>query len=92
MLDIRLSNSPSSTTGIRGCGQISGTVKKLGVNISAWLLLFERTSGVLVDKVLANKDGSYFFFNLSVKHSFYIVTKDPSNQYNAVIQDNVVPK
>ncbi|MCK4100807.1 hypothetical protein [Acinetobacter radioresistens] len=53
--------------------------------------LFEKLSGKLVVETLTDSLGNYSFKNLS-KTSFFLVTHDPASQFNAVIQDNVVPK
>lgn len=72
--------------------RIKGTVKKLGVDHSGLVQLFERTSGILVAQVTSDKFGKYEFTNLSNLFEFMIIAKDPNRQFNAVIQDNVVPK
>lgn len=71
---------------------ISGTVKKNGVINRANVHLYERISGNRVASTLADNEGFYEFKNLSNEYKFFITSHDPSSQFNAVIQDNVVPK
>lgn len=92
MLEINLNTSYSTTTGVRGSGKISGCTTKLNLKIPAWVSVYESKSGLLIDKIKANLDGNYTFRDLSEKHSFFIIAHDPYQQFNAVIQDNVVPK
>ena len=54
--------------------------------------LFERKSGLLFADVLTDDQGYYQFENLSNECSYFIVAHHPKLKFNAVIQDNVVPK
>lgn len=71
--------------------KIIGKVSKLGVKIPCRVRLYEKISGKKILEVLTNADGDYEFNNLS-KIEFFVIAHDPNSQYNAVIQDNVVPK
>lgn len=70
---------------------IAGIVKEAGVPIPCRIRLFEKLSGRLISNKLTNRDGSYEFDHLT-KTKFFVVAHHPSSKYNAVIQDNVVPK
>lgn len=70
---------------------IKGQVKELGNNIPCRVRLFEKSTGRLIADVATDEVGNYAFLNL-IKTKFFIVAHHPENQYNAVIQDNVVPK
>lgn len=72
--------------------KISGRVSKLSTPFPCYVRLYERLSGRLVSQVLSDTNGNYFFDGLSSEFSFFLVAHDPISQYNAVIQDNVVPK
>ena len=54
--------------------------------------LFERKSGQLMAEVATDNQGHYAFYNLNDEERFFIVAHHPRLQFNAVIQDNVVPK
>ena len=78
-----------------GEAKILGTTKKLGqVCPNATIRLYERLSGnkLHVADTSSDKNGVYKFLNLPTDREFYVVGIDPEGQYNAVIQDNVVPK
>lgn len=70
---------------------IKGQVKELGNNIPCRVRLFEKSTGRLIADVATDEVGNYKFINL-MKARFFVVAHHPENQYNAVIQDNVVPK
>lgn len=70
---------------------IKGQVKELGNNIPCRVRLFEKSTGRLIADVATDEVGNYEFLNL-MKTRFFIVAHHPRNQFNAVIQDNVVPK
>ena len=70
---------------------IKGQVKELGNNIPCRVRLFEKSTGRLIADVATDEVGNYAFLNL-IKTKFFIVAHHPASQFNAVIQDNVVPK
>ena len=70
---------------------IKGQVKELGNNIPCRVRLFEKLSGRLIADKLTDIYGNYEFDHLT-KTKFFIVAHHPASQFNAVIQDNVVPK
>lgn len=77
----------------QGFGQIKGTTKKVGANYSPVpVCVFKRSNRQLLWETKSKADGSYAFRNIAVGLECFVVAFDPNNQYNAVIQDNVVPK
>lgn len=70
---------------------IKGQVKELGNNIPCRVRLFEKNTGRLLDDVATDEFGNYEFLNL-IRTRFFVVAHHPASQFNAVIQDNVVPK
>ena len=70
---------------------IKGQVKELGNNIPCRVRLFEKLSGRLIADVLTDNTGYYAFDHLT-ETKFFIVAHHPQNQYNAVIQDNIIPE
>ena len=70
---------------------IKGQVKELGNNIPCRVRLFEKSTGRLIADVATDEVGNYEFLNL-IKTKFFVVAHHPTSQFNAVIQDNVVPK
>lgn len=77
----------------QGFGQIKGTTKKIGENYSPVpVCVFRRDNRQLLWETLSKPDGTYRFGNISKDLECFVVAFDPNNQYNAVIQDNVVPK
>ncbi|RSE25148.1 carboxypeptidase regulatory-like domain-containing protein [Acinetobacter johnsonii] len=70
---------------------IKGTVKQKNIPIPCRVRLFEKLSGRLIADVLTDNTGYYAFDHLT-QAKFFLVAHHPQNQFNAVIQDNVVPK
>ena len=74
-----------------GVGSINGRVTEKSIPIPCRVRLFEKLSGRLIADILTDTHGNYAFNHLS-QTKFFLVAHHPKNQYNAVIQDNVVPK
>ena len=70
---------------------IKRQVKEVGAPIPCRVRLFEKLSGRLVFDVETDENGFYVFNHLN-KTRFFLVAHHPRLQFNAVIQDNVVPK
>ena len=70
---------------------IKGQVKELNISFPCRLRLFERMSGRLISEVMTDQSGNYEFNHLTA-NKFFIVAHHPLNQYNAVIQDNIIPE
>lgn len=84
-IDSNLSNSNNHLV-------IAGKTKKLNITLPCVVRLYERISGNLVESTWSDIEGSYSFFNLNKNTKYYVMAMDPKSQFNAVIQDNVVPK
>ena len=70
---------------------IKGQVKETNTPIPCRLRLFEKTSGRMVAEVATDQNGFYEFDHLT-KTKFFIVAHHPASQFNAVIQDNIIPE
>ena len=87
--NLAVSSAQSSFTGIYS---IQGLALKQGVIYkNCDVRLHEKSTGILVNRTLTKEDGSYFFKNLN-KGKFILIATDYVGNFNAVIQDNVVPK
>lgn len=71
---------------------IKGQVQEKKVPLPCRVRLFERKSGLLIAEVATDSQGYYAFYNLNDEERFFVVAHHPKIQFNAVIQDNVVPK
>lgn len=73
---------------------ISGHVKKLGVaaNHQIKVYLLEKKSMRLIKATSTDADGWYIFTNLNKDYRYLVLSIDSKGEFNAVIQDNVVPK
>ncbi len=71
---------------------IKGQVQEKKVPLPCRVRLFERKSGQLMAEVATDSQGYYAFYNLNDEERFFVVAHHPASQFNAVIQDNVVPK
>ncbi|TCB17313.1 carboxypeptidase regulatory-like domain-containing protein [Acinetobacter sp. ANC 5045] len=70
---------------------IKGQIKEGGNNIPCRVRLFNKLTGRIVRDITTDQHGNYEFDHLL--HSiFFVVAHHPSSKFNAVIQDNVVPK
>lgn len=75
----------------RNVYSIKGRVFEKNIPIPCRVRLFEKLSGRLIADVLTDNAGNYVFKHLK-QAKFFLVAHHPQNQFNAVIQDNVVPK
>ena len=81
------------TNNDQGFGQIKGATKKLGTNYSPVpVCIFRQDNRQLLWETRSKTDGSYAFRNIAKGLECFVIAFDPNNQYNAVIQDNVVAK
>ena len=72
---------------------IKGSIKKLGVNYqNATVALYNKSNLSLIALRKPNSNGAYGFGGLNNSLNKFILAFDNTRQYNAVIQDNVVPK
>ena len=73
--------------------KISGSTKKLGQNYqNATVVLFNKQNMQAIAVSKPDASGNYQFPGLNVSLSCFLVGFDNAKLYNAVIQDNVVPK
>lgn len=70
---------------------IIGTVTEKKVPIPCRVRLFEKLSGRLIAETVTDAQGNYEFDHLTAV-KFFLVVHHPASTFNAVIQDNVVPK
>ena len=72
--------------------KVKGSIKKLGVNYAFQkVCVYSRITNQLIAITESDKYGNYEF-ELSSAAPVYVVAFDNAKQFNAVIQDNVVPK
>ena len=72
---------------------IKGSVKKLGLNYkNATVVLYNKANLQPLAVRKPDADGNYQIYGLNNSLDCFLVAFDSTKQYNAVIQDNVVPK
>ena len=73
--------------------KIQGSVKKLGQQYQdATVVLYNKANLQPITMRKPDQLGNYQFFGLNTDLKTFIVAFDKNQQFNAVIQDNVVPK
>lgn len=73
--------------------KIQGSVKKLGQQYqNATVALYNKANLQLIAVRKPDQNGNYQFLGLNTDLKTFIVAFDKNQQFNAVIQDNVVPK
>lgn len=73
--------------------KIKGSVKKLGNQYKdAIVVLYNKANLQPIAIRKPDQNGNYQFFGLNTDLKTFIVAFDKKQQFNAVIQDNVVPK
>lgn len=70
---------------------IAGVTTQLGIPVSRKVRAYMRSTGVLIGSVVSDMSGQYKMY-LPESLAYTIVSIDPDKHFNAVIQDNVVPK
>lgn len=72
---------------------IMGSVKKLGQNYqNATVVLYSKANLQPIAIRKPKENGDYSFIGLTTDMKAFVVAFDANKQFNAVIQDNVVPK
>lgn len=71
---------------------VSGQTRELGINKSALVRLYERNNPGQFREVVSSKDGLYSFKGCGKGKPYFLIAFDRTKQFNAVIQDNIVPK
>jgi len=73
--------------------KIQGSVKKLGQRYqNATVILYNKTNLQPIAIRKPDQNGNYQFADLNTDLKTFMVAFDKNQQFNAVIQDNVVPK
>lgn len=90
--NLGLSLKPSDANWGSELMSISGVVMEQNIPCVAIVRCYEKKTGRLLDQTLSNPDGYYKFTGLTRKNECFIVSHNLSGSFNAVIQDNVVPK
>lgn len=73
--------------------KIKGSVKKLGAQYkNATLVLYNKANLQPIAAQKPDQNGNYSFLGLNTNLKTFVVALDQQQQFNAVIQDNVVPK
>ena len=70
---------------------IAGTTFELGRPVSRPVRFYSRANGALLVSTQSNEFGEYKAY-LPIDMAYTIISIDPNDRFNAVIQDNVVPK
>lgn len=70
---------------------ILGSTLELGIPKSKLVRIYSRNNGALIVSTKSNESGVYKTY-LPLDVAYTIVAIDEHKQFNAVIQDNVVPK
>lgn len=74
-------------------GKIKGSVKKLGQQYrDATVALYNKANLQPIAVRKPDQNGDYQFLGLNTDLKTFVVAFDKKQQFNAVIQDNVVPK
>lgn len=72
---------------------IKGSTKKLGKKYKdSLVVLYSKANLQPVAVRKPDENGDYEILGLSTSHGYFIVGFDTNHQFNAVVQDNVVPK
>lgn len=72
---------------------IKGSVKKLSVKYAqAWVVAYNKADLLPYAVRRPDANGDYQFLGLNTELKTFVVAFDKDQQFNAVIQDNVVPK
>mgnify|MGYP003601549853 CR=1 FL=1 len=73
--------------------KIKGSTKKLGEQYkNVTVVLYNKANLQPIAIRRSDVNGNYSFLGLNTDIRTFIVAFDPKQQFNAVIQDNVVPK
>ncbi|MDH1706234.1 hypothetical protein [Acinetobacter johnsonii] len=73
--------------------KIKGSVKKLGdAYQDATIVLYSKANLQPIAVTRPDQNGNYCFFSLNTSLNTFIAAFDRKQEFNAVIQDNVVPK
>lgn len=80
---------------LAGCSNtyasVKGTVKKMSVGYRSKVYLYDHATNKIF-KTMSDVNGEYEFTALPKGQFFSLFARDIRSKFNAVIQDNVVPK
>lgn len=71
---------------------ISGQVIQQNIPLPCKIRLYDQSSAQFLYEISTDEQGYYTFDNLNPNYKFFIVAHHPNSEYNAVIQDNIIPK
>lgn len=71
---------------------IKGQVQQLGIGRSALVNLYDKRTYQHLSTVKTDENGNYKFTGLAKVKTYFVISHHPQSLFNAVIQDNVVPK
>lgn len=84
---------PTELTPTSVVGSVKGSVKKFGQNYqNANVVLYSKVNFQPIAIRKPKENGDYGFLGLTTDMKTFVVAFDANKQFNAVIQDNVVPK
>jgi hypothetical protein len=73
--------------------KVTGSVKKLGdAYQNANIVIYNKANFQPISVQKPDQNGNYQFLGLNTDLKTFVVAFDKNQQFNAVIQDNVVPK
>ena len=73
--------------------KVQGSVKKLGMQYqNATAVLYNKANLQPIAMRKPDQNGDYQFLGLNTNIKAFVIAFDQNQQFNAVIQDNVVPK
>ncbi|WP_034171140.1 hypothetical protein [Acinetobacter sp. YZS-X1-1] len=81
-----------SLAAVTGALKITGHTNELGQPHQCRVDLYSKSGKKLVATTISDSQGNYEFKGLAANIKFFLITHHPSSRFNAVIQDNVVPK
>lgn len=88
LFDLNLSDMANAHT---ACFLIKGKTLKKGNPLSCPVRAYAHNTGKLMSVSTSDANGSYLLFGAADQQN-YVVAIDPDGQFNAVIQDGVIPK
>lgn len=74
-----------------GVSLVAGATFELGLPVSRKVRVYSHKTGILLAQTQSGTDGKYKLY-LPFDSSYTVVAVDSRKIFNAVIQDNVVPK
>ena len=90
---LKSNNHVQNIQGGQVIAKIQGSVKKLGQQYQdATVVLYNKANLLPIAVRKPDENGNYKFLGLNTDLKTFVVAFDANKQFNAVIQDNVVPK